>query len=284
MPNTNTESRKRNPPWSRDELTLALDLYLRFRDSLPAKGSAEIADLSALLSQMGRPQVGGDAGTYRNVNGVYMKLMNFRRLDPAYTAVGKVGLRRGNKDEAVVWDDHASDPSALRAAISAIHARIQDLVGEETSDDAGTAGRMARTAEQLAALEGKYIKASPEVRERLSRGVERGPIGTLVKRLTSFRCQLCEALGRDPLGFLKPNGEPYVEAHHVMPVAGREVGSLSASNVITLCANHHRQMHYGGIRVAIAAKAFELVVEGKPLRIPRLGFTDPLALPGGADG
>ena len=44
----------RNPPWSRDELILALDLYLRFRNALPAKDSLEIAELSAFLSKMSR--------------------------------------------------------------------------------------------------------------------------------------------------------------------------------------------------------------------------------------
>jgi hypothetical protein len=43
-------------------------------------------------------------------------------------------------------------------------------------------------------------------------------------------------VGRNPIGFLKKNGEPYVEAHHVMPVSTHQIKSLSASNVITVCA------------------------------------------------
>ncbi len=113
------------------------------------------------------------------------------------------------------------------------------------------------TAARLAALEEMYLKANPEVREKASICIERGPVGQLLKRAVGFKCQLCEALGRPPFGFLKPNGEPYVEAHHVMPVSKREVGSLAASNVMILCANHHRQIHYGGIAVVIGTDRFD---------------------------
>ena len=79
---------------------------------------------------------------------------------------------------------------------------------------------------KLAALEAKYLRASPEVKERLSKVIERGPVGALVKEATGHRCQVREALGRDPIAFLKPSGELYVEAHHVSPVSRREIGSL----------------------------------------------------------
>ena len=57
-----------------------------------------------------------------------------------------------------------------------------------------------------------------------------------------------------------------------MPVSKKEVGSLSASNVMTLCANHHRQMHYGGVDVTITATSFELIIDGTPVKIPRLSI------------
>jgi hypothetical protein len=83
---------------------------------------------------------------------------------------------------------------------------------------------------------------------------------------------VCAALGRNPVGFLKKNGEPYVEAHHVMPVSKREVGSLAAANVMTACANHHRQMHYGNIDVFITSESFEFTIDGTPVKIPRLSL------------
>lgn len=44
--------------------------------------------------------------------------------------------------------------------------------------------------------------------------------------------------------FLKrSNGEPYLEAHHVIKLS--EQGKDKQSNVIALCANHHREAHFG---------------------------------------
>jgi hypothetical protein len=48
---------RRNPVWSRDELILALDLYMRFRPTLPNKASAEVTELSALPKPSQRIQV-----------------------------------------------------------------------------------------------------------------------------------------------------------------------------------------------------------------------------------
>ncbi len=43
-----------------------------------------------VLNRMGNLPGLADQATYRNANGAYMKLMNFRRFDPEYAEVGKV--------------------------------------------------------------------------------------------------------------------------------------------------------------------------------------------------
>jgi predicted restriction endonuclease len=92
-----------------------------------------------------------------------------------------------------------------------------------------------------------------------------------VKKAVGYRCQLCLALGLNPIGFIKANGTPYVEAHHVMPVHLKQVGSLSCTNVIVLCANHPRQLHYGqDISVDIAAESFVISIEGSVVEIPKV--------------
>lgn len=80
---------ERNPPWSRDELTLALDLYFTSPANPPGKGSSAVAELSAPLSKLHRLNGVSGAPTLRNENGVYLKMMNLRSLDPAYTAQGR---------------------------------------------------------------------------------------------------------------------------------------------------------------------------------------------------
>jgi predicted HNH restriction endonuclease len=427
---------KRNPLWSRDELILALDLYVRFQSNPP---ETEIAELSELLQKIARVRKLAVGPTYRNANGVRMKLSNFRRLDPVYIADGKVGLSQGSDEEKVIWNEYADNVVALRAAATAIRAahdvpqnemqNEQDLhivsstdvpywafvcnpkkwaidkfleknikhdswgirpsdrykfapgqlgivrvgvdqrtkaeldgrerlesgiyalveveshayEGTGAGDEFWTPGeqhepgrptvriRYLRTYQEnpltierlreerpemsphilnslqascfpisaqdfheimgllgedldnlpldfeksdittdiLAKLEKKYKNAAPEVKSNLSKRIERGPIGAQVKRAIGHKCQLCEALGRNPVGFLKPSGEPYVEAHHVMPVSERQVGSLSASNIMIVCANHHRQIHYGGIKVNITDNSFELDIDDRSVSLPR---------------
>ena len=156
--------------------------------------------------------------------------------------------------------------------------KVVSLLGNDLSELMMSDERADTSGDQLADLERRYLRAAPEVKERLGRHIERGPIGALVKKRTGFRCQLCEALGRNPVGFLKKNKEPYVEAHHVMPVSTKEVGTLSASNVMTLCANHHRQMHFGGIDVTITPNASEFVIDDRRVSVPRLSIAPASAL------
>ena len=74
----------------------------------------------------------------------------------------------------------------------------------------------------------------------------------------------------NPVGFQKRNGVPYVEAHHVMPVSRMQVGSLAASNIMTVCTNHHRQLHYGkDVSVEIGKTGFTVVIAGVTVEIPK---------------
>jgi predicted RNA-binding protein with PUA-like domain len=149
---------------------------------------------------------------------------------------------------------------------------ILSLLGENEDELPWPAKESEVDVGKLTAIESKYLLASPEVKERISKTIERGPIGALVKQATGFKCQLCDAFGRNPIGFLKKDGEPYVEAHHVTPVSKQQIGSLSASNVMTLCPNHHRQVHYGGIEVVIGATTFHLVIDGRSVSIPKVSL------------
>ena len=44
----------RNPAWTRDELILALDLYIQHGGDVPGKGSEEIEALSDLLNTLAK--------------------------------------------------------------------------------------------------------------------------------------------------------------------------------------------------------------------------------------
>lgn len=52
-------------------------------------------------------------------------------------------------------------------------------------------------------------------------------------------CELCGKQGP----FLQPTGEPYLEVHHVRPLA--EGGPDNIRNTVALCPNCHRRLHHG---------------------------------------
>ena len=130
---------------------------------------------------------------------------------------------------------------------------------------------VAPAENDLTETELKLLERPPAVRERVSRSIERGTIGTRLKRANGYKCQVCDALGMEPVGFIKNNGEPYVEAHHATPVSALEVGSLSATNIMILCANHHREMHYGDVKIDRTPANFALTLAGKQILIRQFG-------------
>lgn len=102
---------------------------------------------------------------------------------------------------------------------------------------------------KLQEIEQKYSNATPQVKTKVSQYIERGSIGEQIKALNNYQCQVCQATGQYPFSFKKTNGTHYIESHHVYPVSSRKEGVLGASNIISVCANHHRQIHYGNVKL-----------------------------------
>lgn len=220
-----------NPPWSRDELILALDLYMRHRSRLPSKTSPQVAELSEILNKLaGQGRAG--RGDYRNRNGVYMKLMNFRRFDPEYTATGKVGLARGNSDEQIVWNLFASDPVRLRRTAQAIR-------------DAVTSGTVSLVASDIdvdgvEAEEGAVFTRMHRQRERDRKIIEKKKSAVIAAR-RKLACEVCNFSFEDRYG---ERGEGFIECHHVNAIGLRNVRSTTKlSDLVLVCANCHRMIH-----------------------------------------
>lgn len=102
--------------------------------------------------------------------------------------------------------------------------------------------------------------ASARQKMRASKGVNSPPPGAPVSArasTTTFRfmrdpnviawvletangvCEICDTQAP----FLRSNGEPYLEVHHVLPLAGG--GPDTTDNTVAACPNCHRQLHYG---------------------------------------
>lgn len=66
------------------------------------------------------------------------------------------------------------------------------------------------------------------------------------------RCEYC-----NEAGFLRADGTAYVETHHIIALA--DEGTDRVSNVIALCAGHHREAHFGAQRIELEHKFMSIV-------------------------
>jgi len=116
---------------------------------------------------------------------------------------------------------------------------IVELINEELVDN----------LDEIRKIEEKYKYVKPIVKEFISKRIERGNFADKIKKLNNFKCLICERLNKSPYVFKKDNGDYYIEVHHIIPVAELQIGSLSTANLITVCPNHHRQIHYGKFEI-----------------------------------
>ncbi|UVK38726.1 HNH endonuclease [Mesorhizobium sp. AR10] len=226
-----TQPKPRNPTWNRDELILALDLYLENPASPPGKTSSKIAKLSEDLNKLAVILgVSGD-GQFRNPNGVYMKVMNFRRFDPTFAAVGKAGLSHGGREEELVWMEFSQAPDLLRAVATAIRAAI-------VAETLHTAQPNLDYIEE--AEEGRLLTVLHQRRERNRKLVEARKQKAL-EETHELRCEACDLSFGDRYG---PHGDGFIEVHHVRPLHSLREGDKTAlTDLALVCANCHRMIH-----------------------------------------
>jgi predicted HNH restriction endonuclease len=224
--------RRQSPNWSRDELILALELYLRSRSVPPGKDSDEVIELSHLLNRLGEILGTSNGGLYRNPNGVYMKMMNFRRFDPEFTKEGKVGLTRGSKYEEVVWNEFSADLDGLGLVVSAIRNAVTNYkVGSDDGDE---------EPESIEAREGRLLTRVHRIRERNRNIVLQKKKSHLSKHGRLF----CEACGFDFSAAYGDEVDHIIDCHHTKPVHTMREGDLTRlEDLVLLCANCHRVVH-----------------------------------------
>ena len=221
----------RNPPWSRDELVLALDLYFTNPANPPHKGSSAVAELSALLNKMHRLNGVSAAPTLRNDNGIYLKMMNLRALDTTFTIQGKVGMQSGGKLEKDVWAEYAGRRKAL--AVEAAHIRMA----------VGSADEKAFS--KLPAAD-PYVGEEGGVIMRLHKRYERDPklVSEKRKAAAGLGKLACEVCGFDFKAAYGDLGDGYIEIHHTKPVHTLAAGTKTElEDLALLCANCHRMAH-----------------------------------------
>jgi 5-methylcytosine-specific restriction enzyme A len=222
---------KRNPPWARDELILALDLYLENRVSPPGQSSNEVQELSALLNRLGAQLNTKSYEGYRNPNGVHMKLMNFRGLDDEHPGVGLPHTGRGDKD---IWNEFANDPTHCHQVAKTIRTAIESL--EQTAEDEPD----LEDEGIMEAEEGRAVTRVHIKRERSRKLVARKKKSVLNK-IGYLECEACGFRFDQMYG---ERGEGFIECHHTKPVHTLEPNQKThIKDLSLLCSNCHRMIH-----------------------------------------
>lgn len=86
-------------------------------------------------------------------------------------------------------------------------------------------------------------------------------------------CESCKT----PAPFLREDGEPYLEVHHVRPLG--EGGPDSVDNAIAVCPGCHRRFHHGADRIKFRRAALRAI--SRLIDYPELMAQDP---PGAMEG
>src|SRR5262245_65367 len=127
----------RNPDWVRDEVILALDLYIRAgRQQLPAS-HPDVVRLSALLQRLPIHPMAARPPTFRYPEGISMILVNFLGVEPDQDAEG---LGRNNHLHHEAWVEYADQPEELRRVAAAI---------EEATREESTGAALAITPDDI---------------------------------------------------------------------------------------------------------------------------------------
>lgn len=220
----------RNPPWSRDELIVALEFYLRHSPSIPDKRSTAIAELSNFLNRLGKELHGETSATYRNPSAVYLKMMNLRRFDTEYAGRG---MRRGNKDEEAVWNLYSAD----RLKLVQVTEGIKSLVLSEDP----LPPKEVVSGEEEQGEEGQLLTRAHRYRERDSRLVKRKKDRVLSETGT-LRCAVCDFDFSTVYG---KHGRGFIECHHTRPLSDLRPGEKTKlSDLSLVCSNCHRMIHW----------------------------------------
>jgi|GEM_PF-761921 len=228
----------RNIPWTRDELIITLDFYLKHRATgMPAKNSSEISRLSRELNRLAALHKLPMGENFRNENGVYLKLMNFHAIDPDWH--GK-GMARFGKADLSVWMDLAHQPQILDAAAKSIFQHI--YYAEDNGETRQLLGaEEMQTALAAPSIEGRILSSTHFRRERNSKLVER-----LKDEYFDIHgyidCGVCAFNFERQYG---ERGHKFMEAHHLKPLSqlSPEGEQITTDDLALVCANCHRMIH-----------------------------------------
>lgn len=207
-----------NPDWNRDETLLALDLLYRHGTPIH-KGHDDVVELSSLLRAARIHPTEGRRPSFRNADGVALKLQNlFSAIDPTR------GLSSSALDRALV----AEYPKQRAMDVAALASLIREAIAR------GEAAELLPEDEVF--VEGHLLTSRHRSRDRRLRKKLLGQ--TADHQLV---CTICQFVAPPLERRLR---ESFFEAHHIRPLSdAKGVTSTRVADLSLLCAGCHRFIH-----------------------------------------
>jgi len=118
----------------------------------------------------------------------------------------------------------------------------------------------------IADLNSQYKDLAPQSYKTVGGRIDRPTsISRALKEELGYACQMCGAEG-----FEKKSGGKYVEVHHLVELHKLMPGSLVSENILVVCANCHRKLHYADVEMrASSPRILRITVNGIDHRVRR---------------
>ncbi len=110
----------RNPAWTREEIILATELYIRAEGRILGPDHRDVIKLSDLLNRLPLHDKRDRNQKFRNPQGVAMKLANIRGADPHHEG----GLLNGSKLDGLFWEEMNGNRAELFRRAAEIRSRL----------------------------------------------------------------------------------------------------------------------------------------------------------------
>jgi hypothetical protein len=158
---------------------------------------------------------------------------------------------------------------AVRLISKGVFNKILDRAEDLESDVILQFSKETATKESdqiLADLNRQYKNLEPKLYKRLTAQIDRPTsISKALKKKLGYTCQICGIEG-----FEKKSGGRYAEAHHLLELHKLLPGSLITENILIVCANCHRKLHYADVEVnVLTPTTLEITINGTSYHVQR---------------
>lgn len=212
----------RNPPWSREETILALDLYLELDGEVPSQSDPLVIELSDYLRNNPEMHAYQSRENFRSPSAVVLKLNNIKQ------AADGGGLPHNSQMDREIWEQLGERREETKKAAETIKSAILSFEKEPET----------KTEDEAVFLEGNLVTKIHKTRERNPKLRKR----VLAKRREAgeLSCDICSSQYAR-LG--KRLEEAAFEVHHVVPLSDQGRRLNRVSDTALLCATCHRLIH-----------------------------------------